>query len=104
MKGRCETKTAATELYLTSRKRGPQLRMILRRFQNGSIQMASDDEDLDTPSCEIATPRPASRFAPPKSDSEVKQARLQAIPTSTKKDTAWCFNIWRLATVLTLIL
>ena len=26
---------------------------------------------------------------------EVQQARLQAIPTSTKKDTAWCFNIWR---------
>ena len=56
---------------------------------------ASDNEDLDTPSCEIATPHPASRFVSPKSDSEVQQARLQAIPTSTKKDTALCFNIWR---------
>ena len=53
---------------------------------------ASDDED---PSSEIATLHSASRFAPPKSDSEVQQARLQAISTSTKKDTAWCFNIWR---------
>ena len=34
----------------------------------------------------------ASRFAPPKSDTEIQRAREKAIPNSTK-DTKYCINI-----------
>ena len=34
------------------------------------------------------------KFATPKSDNEVAEARKAGVPAKTRKDTDWCFSIW----------
>ena len=46
------------------------------------------------PSPSSAEQRAAVRFATPKTDEEVQQARAQGIPVKTVQDTKYCFGIW----------
>ena len=48
----------------------------------------SDDEEL------VPAPPTSARFAKPRSDAELISAIAAATPTTTKKDTTWCMNLW----------
>ena len=41
------------------------------------------------------TPHTHFRFAPPKSQSQIDEARLDRIPTKTKDDTTYCHKLWK---------
>ena len=48
-------------------------------------------------SCSSPTPPPTltSRFALPKSDADIKNARKKGIPQTTQRDTSYCTAIWK---------
>ena len=48
----------------------------------------SDDEEL------VPASPTSAWFAKPRSDAELISAIAAATPTTTKKDTTWCMNLW----------
>ncbi len=82
-----------------------ELDRVLSQLSDAELTFVVDSAPLSQPASAPAEsvasqphpsqPHPNQRFTAPKSDSEVKAAKENAVPKSTAKSTSWAVNIWR---------
>ena len=71
------------------------LSQALDAFEASQVQETESHVDTVTPTASSSSLRgSACRFAEPKSDEEIAEARAKGIPLKTQQDTKYCVRLW----------